>query len=128
MSKPDARAAAQPQPTQEHKRDKKGMHHSDDCPLCTQRLIEGSPEPLRKLAARLTELLDDDHWNEIETYLLALACRPAPPAPGLREELRKLVLAIRNEVINDQELIAQLIEAACERAALTAPVPTDGEK
>ena len=49
-------------------------------------MIDNAPEPLKKLAARLTELLDDDHWNEIEPYLLALA---ADRREGEQEQVTK---------------------------------------
>jgi hypothetical protein len=37
------------------------------------RVIDGAPEPLKRLGERLADLLDADHWNNIEPLLLALA-------------------------------------------------------
>lgn len=44
-----------------------------------QRLIDNAPEPLKTLGERLADLLDADHWNNIEPQLLDLAARMAAP-------------------------------------------------
>lgn len=38
-----------------------------------QRLIDSAPEPLQNLGRYLADVLDADHWNHAEQYLLALA-------------------------------------------------------
>lgn len=47
-------------------------------------LIEGAPEPLKRLGERLADILDADHWNNVEPLLLEIAAENARLHSALR--------------------------------------------
>lgn len=71
--------------------------------VTTDALIANAPDALKKLGARLADLLDADHWNNIEPLLIEVAQTASPSAViAERDQARSLVAEANNSLYGSQ--------------------------
>lgn len=88
-----------------------------------QSAIDCAPKPLKRLGERLADILDADHWNEIEPLLLALAA--GGEGDGWIDAAAREITLIARDTWRDGDDLARLIfqiiarhAAVPDRAAL----------
>lgn len=89
--------------------------------------------PLQNLGARLTELLDDDQWNEVEPWLLAIAASQHDAIGKFTIEVEKLLCAKLGRPwsatgISIESLADELAARASQQAAEPVAVYSEDEK